>query len=379
VARGRHVVALARGRDGEGAQARATRALALQGEGLVEVVEGDLAEPRCGLDDATIRRLRDRIETLVHCAGDPAFFPAAPATYRAGHVDGPCELLERLHGGRLARWAHLSTAYVCGRRRGTVLEGEGDVGQEFRNPYERVKLEAEGALRAAGARLGVDVRVFRPSIVVGDAPETSGGGPSLLVFGLIRLAAALASPASRVDLRVRVPLPPHGRFNVVPLPYVADAIVALAEHPDATGQTFHLVVSDPPTNREVVRHIARRFGLEGVTLIDPRATPFDAPTALERTIARILAGYRDYLAQDVRFDDRNARRLLAGAGVDQPGLSAETIDRLIDQAVGRAEADASQRGAGRIDDAPPPVGRVQQPAGSAAPRLQRDRQEGGDP
>lgn len=64
------------------------------------------------------------------------------APYLAGHLDGPRALLEGLAGGRLRRWAHLSTAYVCGRRSGTILERDGNVGQALNNAYERVKLEA---------------------------------------------------------------------------------------------------------------------------------------------------------------------------------------------------------------------------------------------
>jgi len=56
-----------------------------------------------------------------------------------------------------------------------------------------VKLEAERVLRAAGAGAGVDVRVFRPSIVVGAAPATAGGIPSNLLQGFIWLLATLAS------------------------------------------------------------------------------------------------------------------------------------------------------------------------------------------
>src|SRR5207245_11588660 len=134
----------------------------------------------------------ERVETVVHCAGDASFFPDTAEAFRAGHVNGPRELLERLHGGRLRRWGHLSTAYVCGRRTGTILESEGHVGQTFRNPYERVKLESETVIRAVGSRLAVDVRIFRPGVVLGDAPQTTGGDPSLLFFGLIRVAAALA-------------------------------------------------------------------------------------------------------------------------------------------------------------------------------------------
>ncbi len=48
----------------------------------------------------------------------------------------------------------------------------------------------------------------------------------------------------------------------------------------------------------------------------------------------MLAGYRDYLSRDLRFDDSNARRLLDACGLPRPVLSAETFDRLVEAALG---------------------------------------------
>jgi len=328
------VIALARPQTAATAAARVARAVGPAAAGQIEIVEGHLGAPDCGLSGASVRRLRDRIGTVIHCAGDTTFFPEAIAPFRAAHVDGPRALLERLSGGRLRHFAHLSTAYVCGARSGTVLESEGDVGQGFHNPYEHTKLESEAAIRETGRRLGVDVRIFRPSVVVGPAPATPGGSPSKLLFELIRMAWALAQAAGGSDVGVRVAMAPAGRFNIVPIEYVADAVVLLAEHPDAAGQTFHLTVLDPPSNTEMLAMITQRLGLHGVSLVDPCAGPLAAPSPLESTIERMLAGYREYLSQDIRFDDSNARRLLDACGLPRPVLSAETFDRFIEVALG---------------------------------------------
>ncbi len=56
----------------------------------------------------------------------------------------------------------------------------------------------------------------------------------------------------------------------------------------------------------------------------------------------MLEGYREYVTQDVRFDDTNARRLLDVAGVPRPSLSAAAFRRLVEQALtarGRTSAD----------------------------------------
>ena len=235
---GRSVIAMARPLEELSAHARVMRAVGRIPDGCrVEVIETDLRNPGHGLTPEVLRRLRDTVETVIHCAGDPAFFPTDLDRFRAGHIDGPLALLAALHGGRLQRWGHVSTAYVCGKRSGTVFEDEGDVGQDFHNPYERVKLDAETAMRAASDRLGIDLRVFRPSVVVGLAPETAGGQPAHLFFSFIRMMKALARLSHRFNVRLRIEAAPKARFNIVPVEYVVQALIALAEHPDGAGKT----------------------------------------------------------------------------------------------------------------------------------------------
>ncbi|MFQ5989419.1 MAG: SDR family oxidoreductase [Candidatus Methylomirabilales bacterium] len=332
LASGRPVLTLARARQGQSAAERVGAAVGFTPDGWrLNVVEADLTRPGCGFDELEWRRLCHSVETVIHCAGDATFFPEDMTAFRAAHIDGPVDLLYRLQRHQLRRWIHLSTAYVCGKRSGTVLEREGDLNQDFHNPYERVKLESEVAIRGAGIRLGIDVRVLRPSIVVGGAPRTAGGMPSNLFFGFIRLAASLAQPANGTEVSLRIEAAPEARFNIVPLEFVAAAVVALAEHPDGVGKTFHLVVSDPPTQQAMLTMITKRLGLRGLLLVDSLGAEISSP--LERTVARMLSRYLGYLQQDVRFDDATTRRLLDRCGLPGPNLSAEAVNHLIDCAL----------------------------------------------
>lgn len=348
---GRPVLVLARGRGGRSAVDRVATAAGRVPDGpQLGVIEADLVHPGCGLAEASLRRLRATVETVIHCAGDATFFPEALPPFRAGHLDGPLGLLHGLRGGKLRHFAYLSTAYVCGQRTGTVLEHEGDVGQGFHNPYEQVKLEAEITLRRAGARQGVDVRVFRPSIVVGAAPETAGGCPSNLFFRFIRLVATVARLSNGREVPLRIAAAPQAGFHLVPVETVAAALVALADHPAAAGETCHLVVSDAPTQEAVLAIITGRLGLRGPRLLDARQTPLTHPSPLERKVERMLSGYREYLGQDVHFDDRIARRLLRQCGIEPPTLGPKAVQELIDLAIGApalGEADFGERpGAG---------------------------------
>jgi thioester reductase-like protein len=335
LAGGRSVIAIARPRADHSAHARVMGAVGqLPDKCQLEVLDADLMNPRHGLTPGLVRRLRDTVETVIHCAGDTAFFPSDMHQFRAGHIHGPLALLTALHGGRLRRWGYLSTAYVCGKRSGTVLEEEGDVGQDFHNPYERVKLDAETSMRAAGDRLGIDVRIFRPSVVVGPAPETAGGQPSNLFFIFIRMMETLARLSHRLAVRLRIEGAPRARFNIVPVDYVARALVALAEHPEGTGKTFHLVVSKAPVQETMLAMIADYFGLPGLSIVDACHTPLTKLSALERQVARLQGPYREYFTQDVRFDDRIARTLLDRVGLPRPLLDRAEVRRLIDQAIG---------------------------------------------
>ena len=337
-AAGRPATALVRG---PSAAARLAAAVGDAAGAGLDVVEADLAAPRCGLAPAVWRRLAARVDTVIHCAGDASFAPRDLDRFVAGHVEGPVALLHGLAPGRLRRWLQFSTAFVCGLRAGTVGEDEGDVGQAFRNPYERVKLAAETAIREAGCRTGVAVTVLRPSIVVGAAPATAGGGPSGLFFGFLRLAAGLAGLARDGAGRLRIEGAPAAPFNIVPVAHVAAAAVGLAGLPAAAGETLHLVVPGAPSQAAMLGMITERLGGTGLELVDARAGGLPQATALERRVARMLEPYRAYLVHDVRFDDARAARLLALAGVPRPRLGRDEVRRLIDLALRGAPAAAA--------------------------------------
>jgi alcohol-forming fatty acyl-CoA reductase len=86
-------------------------------EDRLAVLEGDLAEPP---------PLPGHIDAVVHCAGDVSFDPPVDEGFRV-NVAGPRALLERVREvGDHVHYVHVSTAYVSGRRRGTVAEGPVD-------------------------------------------------------------------------------------------------------------------------------------------------------------------------------------------------------------------------------------------------------------
>ena len=146
---------------------------------------------------------------------------------------------------------------------------------------------------------------------------------------------------------LRILAAPRAPFNIVPVEYVAAATVALTEHAEGRGETFHVVVSDAPTQEQMLAMIAERLRVRGLSLVDPRVGELPNPSPLERRIGRILSGYREYLELlDVQFDDATARRLLDRRGVPRPTLSRDAVHRFIAQALGSSTFNIPPNGSG---------------------------------
>jgi nucleoside-diphosphate-sugar epimerase len=180
--RGRRVIALGRSQGGVPWKKRLESLVGIPaGENGLEMIESDLTQPGAGLGSSEVAWLRANVQTVIHCAGDTSFFPRTTADSRAIFIYAPLALLQALLPGRLGCWCQISTAFVCGRRCGVVFESEGEIGQKFHNAYEEIKLEAEIALRESCTRLGIDLRILRPSVVIGPESSTQGGSPSTLL------------------------------------------------------------------------------------------------------------------------------------------------------------------------------------------------------
>jgi thioester reductase-like protein len=329
----RHVVALVRAEDDAHAEARLRATIdvacgdADAHAGRVTAVAGDLTAPRLGLGDRW-EALAERVGAIVH-GGASVAFDLPLAASRVVNVEGTRRMLDfaRACAG-LERFTYVSTAYVAGVRRGTVYEDDAAPGR-FRNAYERSKHEAERLVAAGGEEM--DVTIVRPSIVVGDH-RTGWTAAFNVLYVPLRAFAAGVIPV--VPARRRSPV------DVVPVDYVAEAVHALTEAPEAAGQTFHVVAgAHASTVGEIVELAEARFTTPTPRLVPPWAyRSLVEPLVVRRAPAsarRLLAStepYFPYFAMRLRFDDARARAVLEPRGIAPAPLSAY-FDRLIDYAV----------------------------------------------
>jgi long-chain acyl-CoA synthetase len=256
---GRDVIALVRASDNEAAQARIDDVLEMLlpvGErprrGRVRAQAADLTAPGLGLSAMTRDRLAGSIGAVVHCAASISFVLDLDDA-RQINVDGTREVLalaeEAAARGTLDRFVHVSTAYVAGERAGCAREDEGDVGQRFRNTYERTKLEAEELVRDSA----VPAAILRPSVIVGDSVTGWTPAFNVIYFPLQAFARGLFP---------NVPGDPDARLDIVPIDTVADALLELLRGPVRDG-AFHVVAGDSaPTNTELATLAAETFDAE---------------------------------------------------------------------------------------------------------------------
>ena len=86
----------------------------------VQVVEGDLDQPLCGIPAEQLEQLKGKIDIVVNLAGVVDFDPPVnesvePNVYGTQHIIELCQLLD-------AKLVHVSTAYVAGKKNGRISE-----------------------------------------------------------------------------------------------------------------------------------------------------------------------------------------------------------------------------------------------------------------
>lgn len=334
----RRVYALVRGVDDHEAAGRMKRTLlCLFGPDhpyaeRVVAVRGDITRPGLGIRGG-LDGLAERVNEIVHGAASVSF-ELGLQTARVINVDGTrrvLEFAERCHArGGLRRLSYISTAYVSGKHVGRFSEDDLDVGQAFRNTYEQSKFEAECLV--ARSRGHLPITVLRPSIIVGE--RDSGWTAS---FNVIYWPLRVFARGSYAALPARRDAP----VDVVPVDYVADAIFALSQAPEAEDATFHLTAGPHVSSVGELIELARLFfGRPSPRLIEPSIYrrvmhPLLVRTARDERSHRALTRsevFFPYFATQVAYDDRRARVALHASGIRTAPLRSYFV-RLVEFAL----------------------------------------------
>lgn len=155
------------------------------------------------------------------------------------NVQGTERLFSTLVSSGFAGRVHmLSSMAVAGDFQGTFSEDMFDEGQEHSHTYHLSKFQSEACARRFRDEHNMDLRIYRPSAVVGDS--TSGeidkiDGPYYMCLLVSFLKRYLPSWVPILVPKLKANL------DVVPRDYLVEAILLLSQSEDLGGQTcFHL-------------------------------------------------------------------------------------------------------------------------------------------
>jgi nucleoside-diphosphate-sugar epimerase len=217
--------------DGQGqAEARVRRSLGRFADadllgpapGRCEVLRGDLTDPLTLADP----RLNE-VTHVLHLAANTSF--RSVRGVRHTNILGTLALAHRMRRApRLVRFLYVGTAYVCGAAPPRVVHEDNYPRPDVRHLVEYTSSKAECEMLLERTAPELPLVIARPSIVVGHT--RLGCRPSASIFWYYRA----------VDLLRQVPVPLDTRKDIVPVDYVAEALLLLLLKPELRHPRYHV-------------------------------------------------------------------------------------------------------------------------------------------
>ncbi len=287
------------------------------------LISGDLGQPSLGISDDNIRKLNGEIDHFFHI-GAIYDLNAAEEPQRQVNVDGTRQALSIAARLGVGCFHHVSSIAVAGTYDGHFREDMFEQATGLDDPYFVTKHLAEKCVREEAE---VPYRIYRPSMVVGDSRTGTMDkvdGPYYLFRLLEALGRVLPDGFPLVGIE-------GGQFNIVPVDYVAKAMVYIAHQPGWDGQCFHLTDSRHYRLQELLDLISQQSDQLPRFIWDvPNALLDLLPEKSLPTLARqpwmqsllnrlqIAPGALGYVTYRTTYDRTQAEKALQGSSIELP-------------------------------------------------------------
>ena len=302
----------------------------------IEIIEGDISRNYLGLSARDYFKLADTVDEVFHCAETTKFRKGEGDTLTRINMLGTALISLFCIAKRPKRLHYISTAYVAGKRRGTVLEDELERGQSFNNDYERSKYEAERYLAVFLGQYRIPCTIYRPSIITGDTMTGyTRNCDNIYVFfrELNRLKARGMLNGNPFMTPLRIPGDKYSTVNLVPVDYAARAIAAISMQAESINKTFHIVNPSPPTLGELAVWLMAATGNHRIKVVPLHEFKMQPHTLEEQLFLRRTAIFQPYMFGEACFDSTNTRNLLSGTGIECPIITDDLICKFNEYAV----------------------------------------------
>ncbi len=291
-------------------------------------ITGDLTKPALGLSAADREKLTGKIGHFFHLAAIYDLTANTEANETA-NVAGTRNALAAAEVLKAKCFHHTSSIAAAGLYPGTFREDMFDEATGLGHAYFRTKHESEGIVRHSKK---VPWRIYRPGIVVGHSKTgeiDKIDGPYYFFKLIQKMRRMLPSWVPTLGIE-------GGRVNLVPVDFVAKAMVHIAHQPKLNGKCFHLTDPNPKRIGEVMNLFASAAHAPLMSMrIDARLFSF-IPSPVKQGIGMLPPVRRiihqvlndlgipkemtSFFTYPTQFDTREAERALKGSGIVVPPL-----------------------------------------------------------
>ncbi|MGP4844339.1 SDR family oxidoreductase [Marinobacter sp. 1Y8] len=297
-------------------------------ESRVKAVVGDLTQPNLGIDSATLKGLKGKVDHFFHLAA-VYDMGADEASQTATNIDGTQQALNAADAMSAGCFHHVSSIAAAGMFKGTFREDMFEEAEKLDHPYLRTKHDSEKLVRDA---CKIPFRIYRPGMVIGHSKTgemDKVDGPYYFFKMIQKIRRALPQWMPTIGIE-------GGRLNIVPVDFVVNALDHIAHVEGEDGNCFHLVDSDPYKVGEILNIFSEAGHAPRMAMrIDNRMFGFIPPFIRQSLknlppVKRLTSAVLDdmgippsvmsFINYPTRFDARETERVLQGTGIEVPRL-----------------------------------------------------------
>jgi len=302
------------------------------------VVEGDVTCPLAGISGMDLVFLKHApINMILHSAALISFDKVKVAETKQVNVNGVKNMLELAEMLNVRDFRHVSTAYIAGNAT-RLSENEFDLGQTWRNPYERSKFEGEKLVRLWAKQSDRRATIYRPSVIVGshETGETTtydglyGFFRSIVVVD--RLRKRLERELPLVSSHLTVYSSSFTKINIVPMDWLIGQLTLLLGLP-AANTTYHLVHNNPPRVRWVIEKVLENLGITGMICASRKRAMFSHAHPMQNTLDEALQLFRPYLFHETEFVTGNIGKALGKKFETPPTINEKFLASILEYAI----------------------------------------------
>ncbi len=246
----------------------------------IDFVRGDITEPYLGISLKDRKRLGKKAQEVWHMAASTDFDESKRESIERTNILGTQNMLALASEfEKLDRFFYMSTAYVCGKEKGEIPEGDYVNTVGYKNPYEESKHHCEQIVRNSW---DLPYTIVRPSIIMGDSKTKDAKGENRMYYGylLTLYASILNSFNGKDDFReywencdgeldfrrvsFRLPGSDSTTKNIVTLDDVVGVCEAIRKEDGGEKKTYNVVNPLNRTMRDTTNSIERALKVKGI-------------------------------------------------------------------------------------------------------------------